>query len=325
MSSALAGRAAKRLTPPPRAGSVARVCWLQDQRPMVKPWRITALLLALLPALAQPAAAGEFSVEEQKLVADIRQKMDQTTQLLIYAYENEEKMDLAEMQRVLAGFGELSRFFSNIPDQRFERRTGSFCVGAGASVWIYWSDTVSYYRFRGDDYAKYTGAALTLESLRERQKRNLEGHFWSFLKCRIHLDQIPTQPEDETRAKKIKISAIIPIREESLKLMKLIEKNKENKNKAIDEAIALKSKQLFQNYYSIYNMRISDGSLFCEALVDMPLFVWKDYVKRYGPSSKTEQLRDDLYHIGFDFMIKQYYKSVTLCDNYVTKYKEKRP
>ncbi|KJV07256.1 hypothetical protein VZ95_20120, partial [Elstera litoralis] len=106
---------------------------------MVLPWRIIALLLALLPALAQPAAAGEFSVEEQKLVADIRQKMDQTTQLLIYAYENEETMDLAEMQRVLAGFSDLATWFSKkIPDQTFERRTGSFCVGAANFASSYW-------------------------------------------------------------------------------------------------------------------------------------------------------------------------------------------
>ncbi len=293
---------------------------------MVKPGRIIALLLALLPALAQPAAAGEFSVEEQKLVADIRQKMDQTTQLLIYAYENEEKMDLAEMQRVLKGFSDLADWFEKkIPDRTYERRTGSFCVGSASFAWKYWHYTELYYKYKGAEDGKYVGAPRTLKGLKDRQKDLLEGHFWVFLKCRIHLEQIPTQLEDEALAPKITLKSIALIRRESLKLIDLIQKNKQNTDKLIDNQIIFHSEKLFQNYYSIYNMKIGEGSLFCEALVDMPLFVWKDYVKRHGPSSKTEQLRDDLYHIGFDFMIKQYYKSVTLCDNYVKKYKEKRP
>ena len=148
---------------------------------MVKPWRIAALLLALLPALAQPAAAGEFSVEEQKLVADIRQKMDQTTQLLIYAYENEEKMDLAEIKRVLAGFSDLADWFEKkIPYRTFERRTGSFCAGAGSFAWSYWNNTESYYKYKGSEKGKYVGAPRTLNDLRERQRDLLEGHFLFF-------------------------------------------------------------------------------------------------------------------------------------------------
>jgi hypothetical protein len=315
------------LTPPPRAGSVARVCWLQDQRPMVKPWQITALLLALLlPALAQPAAAGEFSAEEQKLVADIREKMDQTTQLLIYAYENEEKMDLAEMKRVLAGFSDLADWFEKkIPDRTFERRTGSFCVGAASFAWSYWNNTESYYKYKGSEKGKYVGAPRTLKELKDRQKDDLEGHFWVFLKCRIHLEQIPTQLEDKARAPKITLKSISLIREDSLKLMEFIQKNKDKTNEITDKKITLQSEKLFKKYHSIYNMKIGEGWLFCEALVDMPLFTWKEYIKRHGPSSKKDRLPTDLYHIGFDFMIKQYYKNVTLCDNHVKKYKEKRP
>jgi hypothetical protein len=302
--------------------------WLQDQRPMVKPWRITALLLALLlPALAQPAAAGEFSVEEQKLVADIRQKMDQTTQLLIYAYENEEKMDLAEMKRVLAGFSDLADWFGKkIPYRTFERRTGSYCAGAGASVWIYWSDTVSYYRFRGDDYAKHTGAALTLEILRESQKRSLEGHFFVFQQCYIHLDQVPTRLEDKENAPKINITVIPSIRKNSLKLVQDIH-DKMNSHDPDDFApLTKKADALYKNYYSISNLKIVEGgSPLCENFVDFPKHYIENYILRHGKNSKNQSLPDSLFKIGYNGLLHNYYRDVKLCDNFVKEYKRKSP
>jgi len=293
---------------------------------MVKPWRITALLLALLPALAQPAAAGEFSVEEQKLVADIRQKMDQTTQLLIYAYENEEKMDLAEMKRVLKGFSDLAAWFSKkIPDQTFERRTGSFCVGSASFAWSYWHYTELYYRYKGSEDGKYVGAPRTFKELKDMQKDKLEGHFWDFLQCRIHLEQVPTQSEDKTQAKKIDIAALEPIRQESLELIDEIIKYKNTNDKIINNRINYKSENLYKNYYSIQNIGVSPGWLFCETFADKPLFIWKEYINRHGPNSKKEKLPIELYNIGLNFLIAQYYKSVGLCDNHVKEYKQKRP
>jgi hypothetical protein len=292
---------------------------------MVPPWRITARIFALLPALAQPAAAGGFSVEEQKLVADIRQKMDQTTQLLIYAYENEEKMDLAEMKRVLASFRELSRFFSNIPDRKFERQTGSFCVGAASFVWSYWNYTALYKEYRGTSLEAALSVPKDQRALKERQKDLLEGHFWTFLKCRIHLQQISTQLEDKARAEKINIAAIAPIKKESSDLIKEIIKNKNVANETTLNDITKRAERLYRYYYPIHNIGISPGWLFCETLADKPFFIWKEYINRHGPNSKKEKLPTDLYNIGFNFLIAQYYTSVGLCDNHIEEYKKKSP
>ncbi len=291
---------------------------------MVFPWRIAALLLALLPALAQPAAAGEFSVEEQKLVADIRQKMDQTTQLLIYAYENEEKMDLAEMQRVLVVFRELAKWFENkIPDRTFERRTGSFCVGSASFASSYWRNTEYYYRYKGSEDGKYVGAPRTLKELKDRQKDDLEGHFFSFHRCYIHLDQIPTEIEDIKIAPKININYIGAIRKNSLELVQEI-----NNTIAVDnynniKKLLEKSENLYKYYHSIYNFKF-DG-LMCQNLVYFPKYFMKDYILRHGETSRKEQLSPSLFKIGYNGLLYFYYRNVKLCDNHLKEYKEKRP
>ncbi len=291
---------------------------------MVLPWRITALLLALLPALAQPAAAGEFSAEEQKLVADIRQKMDQTTQLLIYAYENEEKMDLAEIKRVLAGFSDLADWFEKkIPDRTFERRTGSFCVGAASFAWKYWDQTESYYKYKGSEKGKYVGAPRTFKELKDRQKDLLGGHFFDFQQCYIHLDQVPTGLEDKEKAPKIGITSIQPIRNESLKLVQEIQDKMNSREIKNFNPLIGKANILYKNYHSIYNLKI--GGLFCENFVDFPKYFIENYILRHGVTAKTQKLPKTLFEIGYEHLLKNYYRDVTLCDNHVKKYKEKRP
>ncbi|WP_395831591.1 hypothetical protein [Elstera sp.] len=313
-----------RLTPPPRAGSVARVCWLQDQRPMVKPWRITALLLALLPALAQPAAAGEFSAEEQKLVADIRQKMDQTTQLLIYAYENDEKMDLAEMKRLEVRFNELSRFFKNIPDRKYERRTGSFCVGVLSFAWSYWHYTVLYKEYKGTNLETALSVPKDREALKERQKGHLEGHFFDFQQCYIHLDQVPTRLEDKESAPKISITAIPSIRTNSLKLVRNIQYKLNSHDPGDFALLTKKADALYKNYYSISNLKIG-GGLLCENFVDFPKHFIENYILRHGKISKNQKLPDSLFKIGYDGLLHNYYRDVKLCDDFVKEYKKKSP
>ncbi|KJV08184.1 hypothetical protein VZ95_19430 [Elstera litoralis] len=292
---------------------------------MVLPWRITALLLALLPALAQPAVAGEFSAEEQKLVADIRQKMDQTTQLLIYTYENEEKMDLAEMQRVMVGFRELAKWFENkIPDRTFERRTGSFCVGSASFASSYWRNTEYYYKYKGSEDGKYVGAPRTLKELKDRQKDLLEGHFFDFQQCYIHLDQVPTRLEDKESAPKISITAIPSIRTNSLKLVQNIQDKMTSHYPGDFAPLIKKADTLYKNYYSISDLKIG-GGLLCENFVDFPKHFIENYILRHGKNSKNQKLPESLFKIGYDGLLHNYYRDVKLCDNFVKEYKRKSP
>ena len=293
---------------------------------MVLPWRITALLLALLPALAQPAAAGEFSVEEQKLVADIRQKMDQTTQLLIYAYENEETMDLAEMKRLEVRFNELSRFFKNIPYRKYERRTGSYCVIALGFAWSYWHYTVLYKEYKGTNLESALSVPKDREALKERQKGHLEGHFFVFQQCYIHLDQVPTGLEDEENARKISITAIPSIRKNSLKIVQDIQDKMNSHNPADFAPLIKRADALYKNYYSISNLKIVEGgSPLCENFVDFPKHFIENYIFRYGKNSKSQKLPESLFKIGYNGLLHNYYRDVKLCDNFVKEYKEKRP
>jgi hypothetical protein len=135
----------------------------------------------------------------------------------------------------------------------------------------------------------------------------------------------PTQIEDKIRAAKIDVAALESIRQKSLELINEIIKYKNTNDDIYDNEITHKSENLYKNFYSIQNIGLSPGWLFCETFADKPLYIWKEYINRHGPNSKKEKLPIDLYNIGFNFLIAQYYKSVGLCDNYVKEYKEKRP
>lgn len=131
--------------------------------------------------------------------------------------------------------------------------------------------------------------------------------------------------EDKIRAERIAVITIESIKQESLKLIEELLKNRDTKNKENLNEIKRRSEKLCEYYYSIQNIGISPGWLFCENFADKPLFILEEYINRHGPNSQKEKLPTDLYNIGFNFLIAQYYKSAELCDNHVTKYKEKRP
>ncbi|KJV07257.1 hypothetical protein VZ95_20125, partial [Elstera litoralis] len=184
-------------------------------------------------------------------------------------------------------------------------------------------NTESYYKYKGSEKGKYVGAPRTLNDLRERQRDLLEGHFFVFQKCYIHLDQAPTVLEDREKAPKITIEAIDLIREKSLELTQNIQNYmKDKKNKKL-ELILMQSNKLYVNYYSIYNLRIA--SLFCENFVDFPKYFIKDYIIRHGENSQNQKLPPDFFQIGYNALLNSYYRDVKLCDYHLKKYKEKNP
>ena len=134
---------------------------------------------------------------------------------------------------------------------------------------------------------------------------------------------MPTNIEDREKAPKIGITAIQPIRDESLKLVQEIQDKMNSRELKNFNPLITRANILYKNYHSIYNLKI--GGLLCENFVDFPKYFIENYILRHGVTAKTQKLPKTLFEIGYEHLLKNYYRDVTLCDNHVTEYKKKRP
>ncbi|OYQ21538.1 hypothetical protein, partial [Elstera cyanobacteriorum] len=251
-----------------------------------------------------------------------------TTDLLIYAYTNETKMDLAEMKRLEREFYRISRWFSaQIPYERYERRTGSFCQGAATFAWDYWKDTTDYKEFNGTETQQIIGMPRNYQELKDRQKESLEGHFIVFNRCDRHLDQIPTELEDHRSARNLTLSDMDKIRPESTDLFTKIIKQKqpydENNLKYLKKA----ANDIYKNYYGLYNLIYEKnlGGLSCLFYVNLPKYFISDYLLTYGNTKSSKRLPDGLFEIGYKTLTNLYREETKFCDMQIEKYRKENP
>ncbi len=287
--------------------------------------RLFALTLLLLPL---PATAAEFSAEERQLVADIRGMMDKTTELLIYAYTNETRMDLAEMKRLEREFYRISRWFSaQIPYERYERRTGSFCQGAAYFAWSYWKDTTDYKEFNGTETQQIIGMPRNYQELKDRQKESLERHFRLFNRCDRHLDQIPTELEDQKNAKILPLEYMDIIRKESLTLFKSILNKRKIYNKDTIFDNQKQADEIYNYHHSLIKLikENDNNGLSCSLYTDFPKYFISHYLLTYGNSNNPRSLPDSLFEIGYKGLTDAYYTAAKICDNQIEKYRKENP
>ncbi|MCK6444557.1 hypothetical protein [Elstera cyanobacteriorum] len=287
--------------------------------------RLFALTLLLLPL---PATAAEFSAEERQLVADIRRMMDKTTDLLIYAYTNETKMNLAEMKRVYKEFDQIADWFTKkIPYERYERRTGSFCHGAAYFAWSYWKDTTDYKEFNGTETQQIIGMPRNYQELKDRQKESLEGHFIVFNRCDRYLDQIPTELEDQKNAKTLSLEYMDIIRKESLTLFKSIL----NKGKFYNKNIILENQkqadEIYRHHHSLIKLIKENDNigLACSLYTDFSKYFISHYLLTHGNPDNPRRLPDGLFEIGYKGLTDAYYTAAKICDNQIEKYRKENP
>ncbi|MCK6444556.1 hypothetical protein [Elstera cyanobacteriorum] len=281
--------------------------------------------LLLLPL---PATAAEFSAEERQLVADIRRMMDKTTDLLIYAYTNETKMNLAEMKRVYKEFDQIADWFTEkIPYERYERRTGSFCHGAANFAWDYWKDTTDYKEFNGTETQKIIGMPRNYQELKDRQKESLEGHFNVFDQCAVHLDQVPTAREDREKARSLTLHDINKIRKSSTDLFRKIRSQTKPYDERKMKEFMRDSDEIYKNYHSIYNFIYNKnlGGLSCLVYVDLPKYFISHFLLAYGSPESSKRLPDGLFNIGYNKLVNTYDEETKFCDMQIEKYRKDNP
>ncbi len=287
--------------------------------------RLFALALLLLPL---PATAAEFSAEERQLVADIRRMMDKTTDLLIYAYTNETKMNLAEMKRVYKEFDQIADWFTKkIPYERYERRTGSFCHGAAYFAWSYWKDATDYKEFNGTETQQIIGMPRNYQELKDRQKESLESHFNVFNRCDQHLDEIPTELEAQKAAKTPPLQQMNIIKKESIALFKkILNVGKLHDNNTILD-YQKKSDEIYRHHHNLIKLikEKDDFGLSCIIYTDFPKYFISHYLLTYGNPNNPRRLPDRLFEIGYNGLTKVYYTTAKICDNQIEKYRKENP